>query len=76
VYQTKVQDVDELHCQITVACETVTPVMLQNTWQEVEYHPDSCWATKGAHVDIYRKIKTYKLSVSHSAVPMFLALLV
>jgi hypothetical protein len=53
VYQTKVQDVAELHHQITAACETVTPVMLQNTWREVEYRLDICRATKGAHVKIY-----------------------
>jgi hypothetical protein len=31
LYQTKVQDVDELRCQITAACETVKPVVLQNS---------------------------------------------
>jgi hypothetical protein len=32
VYQTKVQDVDELDHQITAACAIVTPMMQQNTW--------------------------------------------
>jgi hypothetical protein len=49
VYQTKVQDVAELRRRITAACETVTPVMLQ----EVEYHLNIFWATKGAHMEIY-----------------------
>jgi hypothetical protein len=31
VYETKVQDVNALHRQVTAACETVTPMMLQNT---------------------------------------------
>jgi hypothetical protein len=49
VCQSKVQDVAELRCLITAVCEAETPVMLQNTWREVEYRLD----TKGAHVDIY-----------------------
>jgi hypothetical protein len=53
VYQTKVQDVAKLHRRITAVCETVTPVMLQNTWQDVEYHLNICRATKGTHVEIY-----------------------
>jgi hypothetical protein len=51
VHRTKVQDVDKLQCWITAACETVTPVMLQNTRQEVEYCLELHWATKGAHVE-------------------------
>jgi hypothetical protein len=54
VYQMKVQDVDELRHQIAAAYKTVTPVMLKNTWQEVEYHLDICLATKGPHTEIYR----------------------
>jgi hypothetical protein len=53
VYQMKVKDVAKLCCQINAACETVTPMMLQNIWQEVEYHLNICWATKGAHMEIY-----------------------
>jgi hypothetical protein len=49
----KVQDVAKLCCRRTAACETVTPVMLQNTWKEVKYHLNICRATKGAHVEIY-----------------------
>jgi hypothetical protein len=32
---------------------TVTPMMLQNTWKEVEYRLDICRAAMGAHVEIY-----------------------
>jgi hypothetical protein len=53
VYLTKVQDVEELRRRITAACETVRPVMLQNSWQEVECRIDICRATKGGRVDIY-----------------------
>jgi hypothetical protein len=53
MYQTKVQDVAELRRQITAAYETVAPVILRNTWREVEYRLDICRATKGAHVEIY-----------------------
>jgi hypothetical protein len=53
VYKTKVQDVTKLRRRITAACEPVTPVILQNTWQEVKYRLDICRATKGAHVEIY-----------------------
>jgi hypothetical protein len=54
VYQTKEQDMDELHRRIPAACETVTPVMLQNAWSEVEYyHLDICRATKGALAEFY-----------------------
>jgi hypothetical protein len=53
VYQTKVQDLDELRCRITAACETVTPVMLQNTWRETECRLDICRATRGKHVEVY-----------------------
>jgi hypothetical protein len=53
VYQTKVQDLDELRCRITAACETVTPVMLQNTWRETECRLDICRATEGTLVEVY-----------------------
>jgi hypothetical protein len=76
VYQTKVQDVDELY-RITANCETVTPVMLQNTWWVVEYCLDIYWATKGAHVEIYWVTsKLGNFSASFSVVPMFLSVLV
>jgi hypothetical protein len=53
MYQMKVQDVSQLRRWINAACETVTQVMLQNTWREVEYRHNICRATKGAHVEIY-----------------------
>jgi hypothetical protein len=42
LYQMMVQDVCELHCHTSAGCETVTPVMLKNTGQEVEYHLEIC----------------------------------
>ena len=35
------------------AVATVTPNMLQATWNEVEYRLDVCRATGGAHIEIY-----------------------
>jgi hypothetical protein len=57
VYQTKVQDVDELCRRITAACETVTPLMLQNTWPEVEHRLDICWAP---WADMWRSAEEHK----------------
>ena len=33
--------------------ELITPYMLINTWQELEYHLDICRATTGAHIEVY-----------------------
>jgi len=33
--------------------ELVTPHMLNNTWQELEYRLDICRATTGAHIEVY-----------------------
>jgi len=33
--------------------ELITPHMLVNTWQELEYHLDICRATTGAHIEVY-----------------------
>jgi hypothetical protein len=71
VYQTEVQDVNELCCQITAACETFTPVVLQNTWHEVECCLHICWSMKGTYVDLLRNFKTLKLSASFSEFPFF-----
>lgn len=53
VYKTPVVDLDDLRRRIIAACATVTPEMLQNTWQELEYRLDICRATRGAHIEIY-----------------------
>ena len=31
----------------------ITPHMLINTWQELEYRLDICRATTGAHIEVY-----------------------
>jgi len=33
--------------------ELITPQMLINTWQELEYRLDICRTTKGAHIEVY-----------------------
>ena len=35
--------------------ELITPHMLINTWQELEYRLDICLATTGAHIEVYRR---------------------
>ena len=37
--------------RITTAVETITPDLLIRVWQELDYHPDVCHVTKGAHID-------------------------
>jgi hypothetical protein len=48
--QIKNNDLQHLKSSIRDAVETVTPNMLQATWNEVL---DICRATKGAHIEIY-----------------------
>jgi hypothetical protein len=37
------------------AVELITPHTLINTWQELEYRLDICWATTGAHIEVYAR---------------------
>jgi hypothetical protein len=53
VYQMQVRNDDDMHSRIITSCESTTPEMLQNTWQEAEYRCDICCATKGTHVQIF-----------------------
>ena len=39
--------------RIIEAVELITPHMLINTWQELEYRLDICRATTGAHIEVY-----------------------
>jgi hypothetical protein len=39
--------------RIIEAVELITPHMLINTWQELEYRLDICRATTGAHIEAY-----------------------
>jgi hypothetical protein len=45
--------VDEIFRRIAVACENVTPVILQDTLRELGYVLDIFRATKGGHVEVY-----------------------
>jgi len=38
---------------IIEAVELITPHMLINKWQELEYRLDICRATTGAHIEVY-----------------------
>ena len=55
VYRRKVRDLADLRQGIIEAVELITPYMLINTWQELEYHLDICRATTGAHIAVYRR---------------------
>ena len=53
VYRRKVRDMADLRQRIIEAVELITPHMLINTWQELEYRLDICRATTGAHSEVY-----------------------
>ena len=53
VYQTKVRDMTNLKQRISNAIATIDEAMLQQTWQEIEYHLDVLRATNGAHIEVY-----------------------
>ena len=43
----------DLRQRIIEAVELITPHMLINTWQELEYRLDICRATSGAYLEVY-----------------------
>ena len=53
----KVRDLAGLRQGIIEAVELITPHMLINTWQELEYRLDICRATTGAHIEVYGRAK-------------------
>ena len=53
VYSTPVADLEDMHQRIVATCATVSPQMLANTWQELEYILDICHDTRGAYTEIY-----------------------
>jgi hypothetical protein len=53
VYQVKTNNLQHVKARRREAVATVTPNMLQATWNEIEYRLDICRATKGAHIEIY-----------------------
>jgi hypothetical protein len=42
----------DLRQSIIEAVELITPLMLINKWQELEYCLDICQATTGAHIEV------------------------
>jgi len=52
VYRRKVRDLADLRQRIIEVVEIITPHMLINTWQELEYRLDICRATTGAHIEV------------------------
>ena len=53
VYRRKVRDLTDMRQRIVKAVELITPHMLINAWQELEYRLDICRATTGAHIEVY-----------------------
>jgi len=53
VYRREVRELADLRQRIIEAAELITPHMLINTWQELEYRLDICRATTGAHIEVY-----------------------
>jgi hypothetical protein len=45
--------VPDLRQRTIEAVEIITPHMLINTWQELEYCLGICRATTGAHIEVY-----------------------
>jgi hypothetical protein len=43
----------DLRQRIIEAVKLITPHMLINTWQELEYRLDICRATTGTHIELY-----------------------
>ena len=53
VYSRKVRDLADLRQCIIEAVKLVTPHMLINKWQELQYHLDIRQATAGAQIEVY-----------------------
>ena len=53
MYRRIVRDLADLRQRVIEAVELITPHMLINMWQELEYCLDICRATTGAHIEVY-----------------------
>jgi hypothetical protein len=53
VYSRKFRNLADLRQRTIEAVDLITPHMLLNTWQELEYRLDVCQATTGVHIEIY-----------------------
>jgi hypothetical protein len=49
----KIPSKNKCEKRIAEADELITPHMLINTWQELEYRSDICRATTDAHIEVY-----------------------
>ena len=43
----------DLKQRISNVIATIDEAMLQQTWQEIEYHLDVLHATNGVHIEVY-----------------------
>ena len=53
MYRRKFRDLADLRQRIIEAVELMTPHMLIDTWQELEYRLDICRATTDTHIEVY-----------------------
>ena len=53
MYRSNVRDLADLRQGIIEAVGVITPHMLINTWQKLEYRLDICRATTGAKIEVY-----------------------
>jgi hypothetical protein len=53
LYRRKVRDLADLRQRIVEAVQLITPHVLINTWQELEYRLDICRATTAADTEVY-----------------------
>jgi hypothetical protein len=53
VYATRVSELPTLRDPIRDVIASVTPEILDKTWQEIEYRLDITRATSGSHVEMY-----------------------
>jgi len=56
VYRRKVRDLADLRQRIIEAVELITPHMLINTWQKLEYRLYIYRATTGAHIEVSGRV--------------------
>lgn len=53
----KLVKINHLEERIIATVDPVTPIILANIWQEVEYRLDVCRARNGSHVKTYLIVK-------------------
>jgi hypothetical protein len=53
IFRPKVCSVVELCAWVNSEAPSVTPLMLDNTWREIQYRLDVLPATNGSHIEMY-----------------------